>query len=198
MAVVTLELSDEARRKIGRDLELADAFGGVLAETMEHMAGAGGDEVKERFNAGELGLRSLAPGQGGIGGGIHGWMIDRESPLGAIGVSGNYPAAAYAAIHEYGGRITPKAGHPFLAIPLTAEAKFYGTPREMPGLVLIKRKTKSWLLARVFGTRIEPHWVLKESVTIPATHWLSRGVEMALGTMAAVGQADLNAWMEKW
>ena len=197
MAVVTLELSEEARRKIERDVKLAAEFGGLLADAMEHMAGAGGDEVKERLALGELGLTMRHPGGGGLNDAVHGWLIDRETPLGAIGVSGNHPAAAYAAIHEYGGTITPKTAGA-LAVPISDEAKFYSSPRDMPGLVMIRRPGKPPILCRVYGDRVEVHWVLLASVTIPATHWLSRGVEMALGTMAAVGQADLDAWIGKW
>jgi len=195
MAVVTFELGPETREKIARDASLADQFASVLASGLGHAVAAGGDGVKQRLNQGELGLTMQHAGQGGLGDAVRGWMIDPE--LGAIGVPGNHPAAAYAAIHEYGGTITPKHAKA-LAVPISTEARLCTSPRDMADLVLIKRPGKAPILARILGDRVEVHWVLLASVTIKPTHWLSRGVELELPTMCGVLQADIDAWSDKW
>lgn len=60
-----------------------------------------------------------------------------------------------------------------LSIPLppvkTAQglARFR-SPRQQPGLFMIKSKRGNLLLVKRVGDKIEPQWVLKHSVTIPA------------------------------
>jgi len=197
MAVVTIEITDETRERIRKDLAAADRFLQMLGTALFHAVAAGGDGVKDRLARGELGLVMRNPGQGGLADAVHGWMIDPLAPLGAIGVSGNHPAANYATIQEYGGTITPKNAKA-LAVPISDEAKLFGSPRDMQGLVMIKRPGKPPLLCRVLGDRVEVHWVLLSSVTIEPTHWLSRGVELEADTMAGVMQADVDAWIGQW
>lgn len=78
---------------------------------------------------------------------------------------------AYATIHEYGGRITPKAGK-YLRLPLPPALTARGVDK-MSGVSLrnnddyqfIPRKGRDPLLMHVPSG--QPHYVLKRSVTIP-------------------------------
>jgi phage gpG-like protein len=69
----------------------------------------------------------------------------------------------YAAIHEFGGTIKPKAGK-YLAIPVTAAARQAGSPRSMGGLHFQLVAGGAALVDE--GGDIQ--YVLKTSVTIPA------------------------------
>lgn len=88
-------------------------------------------------------------------------------------------AAKYAKVHEgppyFSGAITPKiAKH--LAIPLGPEKTAAGvtrkrSPRDDPALFMIRSKAGNLLLVKRVGkgknSRIQPHWLLKKSVTVP-------------------------------
>ena len=195
--IVSVEISAETRRRIADDVRAAEAFGNTLADALDAGAVLGAEEVVEHLMLGDLGLTMRNPGQGGLASAVRGWTIDRDEPLAAIGVRSNHPAAAYAAIHEHGGTITPTNARA-LAVPVSEEAKLLSSPREQPDLVMIKRPGRPPLLARPLGDgEIEVHWVLLQSVTIEATHWLSNGVEMARDTIADAAQGVLNAWADR-
>jgi hypothetical protein len=198
MALATIEITPESWEAIKRLDNAAERWMAAVASALGIAVGIGGDQVVEWMQMGELGLTPGGAGQGGLSESVQGWMISETEPLGAIGVPGNYPAAVYAGIQEWGGTIVPKPDHRFLAIPISDEARKHDSPREMDGLVLIKRKTKSWLLARPLGNGgIEPHWVLRESVELQATHWLSHGVERAAPEMARVMLMELQQFLER-
>lgn len=77
----------------------------------------------------------------------------------------------YAAIHEYGGRITPTRGQ-YLAIPLAAALTRAGVTRDEPrsysDAFFITSRSGTLLLVRRAGGGIEPLFAMKRSVTIPA------------------------------
>jgi phage gpG-like protein len=81
----------------------------------------------------------------------------------------------YASIHEHGGVIRPKNGR-FIAIPLqaarTPAGVARGTPRSYQNTFIAKR-----VIWQRIGKNIIPLFALKRSVTIPATHYMSRTME---------------------
>jgi phage gpG-like protein len=88
----------------------------------------------------------------------------------------------YAAIHEYGGTITAKRSK-YLAIPIhpslkTAAgiAKVPG-PRSVPGLFFITSKKGNHLLVKSVGKNIEPWYLLRKSVSIPARPYMQPALE---------------------
>lgn len=104
-----------------------------------------------------------------------------------------------AAIHQYGGTITPKKGK-YLAIPLTKEAQRAGSPSNFAGDlvpifgakggVLIEKKAKG----RGKKQRVEEvaQFALVKSVVIPARPYLGFGQQL-LGKIVSV----FEAWLEK-
>ena len=75
----------------------------------------------------------------------------------------------YAAIHQFGGTIRAKKG-PFLSIPVTAQARAAGSPRNMPGLAVAQTlKGQFVLLESKSGT---VHFLLRKQVTMPARPFL--------------------------
>jgi len=184
--IVSLQVPPETRRSIRKTAQFAERLKPALAAGLGAAAYVGAENVREQLSGGQLGLQMQHPGQG-LAASLSGWMIDQQKPVAAIGVPGNTPAAAYAAIQEFGGTITPKNAKA-LAVPISDEAKKHTSPRDMEGLDLIPRKDKPPLLVRQMTRRgkdvgFEVHWVLVGSVTIAATHWLSRGVAAASGEM---------------
>lgn len=195
--IVTLEIPPESKAVIARHGKLAGQVQGAIADGLETAAAAGAEDISEQLSRGELGLRMQDPAEG-LASSVNGWMIDRSIPLAAVGVRGNSPAAVYAGVLETGKTIPAKPGHA-LAIPISEEAKKYSSPRDMPGLELIPRKGKPPLLVRQLTKRgslrgFELHWVLVPSVTIAPRHWLSRGVDNALGVMVGSLQGVLDEY----
>lgn len=196
MGLATIEITPESWAAIERVGKAVDGWMGAVTHALEMAVGIGGDAVAEMMGMGELGLKPGGAGQGGLSESVRGWMISTTEPLGAIGVPGNYPAAAYAGIQETGGTIYPRTAKA-LAIPISDEAKLHASPREMDGLVLIDRKAKGKppILARVSGDHVEVHWVLVASVTLQATGWLSHGVERAVPEMTRIMELELQQFL---
>jgi len=165
---------------------------------------AGANSVAEQLQRGELGI-TAQHGTAGLAGSVSGWMISADPPIAALGVPSNSPAARYAGVHEHGGVITPVKGKA-LAIPISAEAKRYTSPRDMEGLTLMPRQGRPPLLVRELGWkegikkryRVEVHWVLVPSVTIRATHWLSRGAASAIDVMQTAFERAVNRLIKAW
>jgi phage gpG-like protein len=95
----------------------------------------------------------------------------------------------YAALHEYGGIVTPKNAK-YLAIPVNGAT---GSPRDRADLKLIKARSGSLVLVDESGVQ----FVLKDSVTIPARPYLrpamDENVEKILAEIKAVLQAEIEA-----
>jgi len=195
MTLATIEISPESWKVIERIGRAAAGWMAAVAGALGAAVGVGGDQVAEWMQMGELGLNPGNAGQAGLASGVRGWMLSEADPLGAIGVPGNHPAAAYAGIQETGGTIYPRTARA-LAIPISDEARLHASPREMDGLVMITRPGKPPILARTTGGTVETHWVLKASVTIEATHWLSTGVSRAAPEMARVMMLDLQQFLQ--
>jgi len=198
--IVTLEIPPETLARIERHGRAAAGAARALAGGLLAAAVRGADAVAERLVKGELGLQARHPGTG-LAASVAGWMIDEAAPLAAVGVPANAPAAAYAAMLERGGVIRPrKAGA--LAVPVSEEAKRYEGPRQMAGLTFIRRLGRPPLLVRLKGrggaSGMEVHWVLLQSVTIPAFAWLSKGVEGATPEMTATFAEAIGAYLAEW
>jgi len=196
LALATIEITPKSWATIEKIGRAVDGWMAAVGAALGVAVGIGGDQVAEWMQMGELGLKPGNAGQGGLASGVAGWMLSETEPLGAIGVPGNHPAAVYAGIQEWGGKIYPKTAKA-LAVPVSHEAKMHDSPREMDGLVMITRPGKPPILARVAGDTVECHWVLLASVTLQATHWLSTGVERAAPEMAHVMLMELQQFLER-
>lgn len=102
--------------------------------------------------------------------------VDEGNRSAALVITIGGGASKYAPIHEFGGTITARKSK-FLAIPLPAArtasgVSRYASPRDVPGLKLIKSRAGNLLLVkerrgRGGATQIEPWYVLKRSIQIP-------------------------------
>lgn len=101
-----------------------------------------------------------------------------------------------AKLMQTGGTITPKNAHA-LAIPVTAEARRYASPRDFPRTLFVLRKKGSGrpgvLAERVSGGAVAVHYVLVKSVTVPARPYLGLTPEAVDSIRAAVGLAYSTA-----
>ncbi len=203
--MVTLELTAATRKAIEAGQQACAELAAAIVHGLHAACGVGAGVVVEHLVAGDLGLHMGNPGQGGLAGSVDGWIVDAAEPLGAIGVRGQEPAAAYAGIQEEGGTITPRHAKA-LAIPVSPEAKMYTSPRDQAGLVFIPshggtpsgHQRVGLLIRPLGGGAIEVHWVLVDAVTLSPTHWLSHGVELARPEMAEAMQNVLNEWSATW
>lgn len=203
LVAVSLELDADTSDRIAR-------HGQSIGEAMVHINQAllaagvvGAEKIRQALIMGQLGIRQdTQHPSSGLAGSLQSWSVDASIPMVAVGVPANSPAADYAGIQEHGGVIRPKNAKA-LAIPLTPEAASYNSPRDMPGLTMIKRKGKPPLLVRQMARRgsvvgMEILWVLVDRVEITATHWLSRGAERFAPAMAEAFGISLGKWMESW
>lgn len=111
------------------------------------------------------------------------------SPVGWVGsVSTDSP---YAMIHEHGGIITPK-NVANLTIPLSPEAK-RKTARQFGGRLFPVRVNGKKFLAEKKGGGLEFHYLLKDSVQIPAKHYIEAATKIAHGKMTAIYSKSLAA-----
>jgi len=194
--VVTVRLSDSARRIIRRDARRASRIGALLLDGLRAAAAQGAEGVRERLGAGELGLTMRHPASG-LAASVTSEITDPAEPRAAVGVPADSPAARYARMLAVGGTITPVRARA-LAVPISEEAKRYSSPRDMPDLELIPRKGKPSLLVEKLqarGGRREQwriHWVLVASVTIQATDWLARGLRLSLPEMVDALQSVVD------
>jgi hypothetical protein len=191
--MVTLEISEGSKALIARHAKAAQGLPAAFSRAMGAAVQTGAEEVRLSLQQGRYGLQRRS---GGLVESVTGWMIDEKAPLGAIGVPADRPAARYASILETGGTIRPVAAKA-LAIPISAEAKGYTSPRDMPDLVMISRPGKPPLLVRRRLRRgkdigFEVHWVLVGQVMIAGRQWLSRGAADALPAMVRVFEDVLN------
>ena len=93
----------------------------------------------------------------------------------------------YAAIHQYGGTITPRNAK-MLAIPLTRDADRAGYAKDFPRpLFIITSKAGNVFLAETKAkSKKQPsgltlHYILKDRVTIPARPFLGFGAKLVAG-----------------
>ena len=94
--------------------------------------------------------------------------ITFESTTNSVTVGTN---VQYAAIHQFGGVVRAKNG-PFLAIPVTPEARKAGSPRNMQGLHVQQTVKGQFVLANDKGV---VQYLLRKQVTIPARPFLGVG-----------------------
>lgn len=103
-----------------------------------------------------------------------------ETAVGAAGSIGtNNP---YARIQEEGGTVKPVSAQ-MLAIPLgpaktAAGVSRFSSPRQVPGLFMIKSRAGNLLLVKAAGRgALEAWYVLKTQVRIPASRYLTKAAE---------------------
>jgi len=199
--IVTIQLDPQSKALIARHNRAADRGAGVMASALESAAVAGSEDIRGQLVRGDLGLEMRNPASG-LAASVLGWMIDTDTPLAAMGVPADSPAADYARILNVGGTIFPKTARA-LAVPISDEAKRYESPRDMDGLDLIPRKGKPPLLIRKLTKRgdvrgFELHWVLVPSVRIPAFRWLDTGAQAALPVMQDAFGDVVDTWTDEW
>jgi hypothetical protein len=115
-----------------------------------------------------------------------------ERAVGVLGAGSLTTPLKYAAIHNFGGTVRPQ-GHPFLAIPVGPNVLPSGavrasqaSPRDIPGIVFIKRDADTVLgmtkdgPAPPGGKAPMTLWfVLKRQVFVPARHYLDDAMKQA-------------------
>lgn len=100
----------------------------------------------------------------------------------------------YAAIHQFGGIIRAKNG-PFLAIPITPEARAAGSPRNMPNLVVTQSiKGQFMLVDKDSGT---VHYLLKKQVKIPARPFLGASDDDRTELLRIMDEHLSRAWQHR-
>ncbi len=176
--IITLEMPPESLELIARHARKPDELQDVMADAVGEAVVAGAEGMREGLQRDGYGLTMRHPASG-LAASLSGWMLDRQT--GAIGVPANTPAAKYAQILNDGGTIYPRNAKA-LAVPISEEARRHSSPRDMPDLTYIARKSGPPLLVRQLTRRgnvrgFELHWVLLASVTIPAFHWFEKAVE---------------------
>lgn len=118
-------------------------------------------------------------------------------------------AVRYGRVHEFGAIITAKTKK--LKVPINRQLARQAERNHWP-LVLIKRDGRPPLLARLLGTgrtsrrtrsgnysggeRVEPIFVLKDSVRIPARPWVRRSATMAREAAQAAFVAAASAQLK--
>jgi len=198
--IVQLTLSPEAKRKIARDQKLAAGAVRMLADGMEAATAVGAERIAGMMQMGELGVR---PRSTDLAHSVTGWMVNRNTPEGALGVLGDSPAARYARILEEGGDIYPVRAR-LLAIPISDEARKHSSPRDMSNLTLIPRRGKPPMLVEILGGRGSRraqwriHWVLVPHVRIEPRRWLTKGARRARGEMVGAYQDVANRYARRW
>ena len=201
--IVTLEIPPESKAMIEAHGRASQGCQDALWQALGAAASRGADSIAEQVIMGET---VLTPRHGGAGlaGSIMAWPLDRQALLYAVGVPFDSAAAVYAGALERGVTITAKAGKA-LAVPLTAEARALESPRDMPGLTLIRRKGRPPLLARVVkggrggAGQMVPEWVLVTSVSLRRyTGWFSRAAADARSAIEEVFAARLAEYVATW
>jgi len=183
MAQLVVKLTAEARREMAAAEKRGANVQAAIVRGME----TGGQEVANKIVTDRLTGQVLNVRTGELRKSVESRVLRRGASVTSLVGVRKGPATAYARILNDGGKITAKGGA--LAIPLEAAKtpggvpRFPGGPRTVPDLFMIKRAGRPPLLARAIrgGKAIEPMYVLKRSVTIKATDWLSGGVRKYLG-----------------
>jgi len=187
--IVYLEISAASRRAFDSHKRLAGRFAEIADAALEAAAAAGADRIGELLLTNQLQLKTRRGGMG-IAGAVTSWRLGQMHC--AIGVPAESPAHAYAGIQAAGGTIRARPGKA-LAIPVNEQARQYTSPRDVPvELTLIQRKGRPPLLAQVLADHLVIWYVLKKSVTLRATHWLSDGIQQSLPVMRMAFQARLD------
>lgn len=112
------------------------------------------------------------------------WEATRDSVT--IGTN-----VVYAAIHQFGGIIRAKKG-PFLAIPVSAEARKAGSPRKMKGLVF--KETVKGKLALIDPKTGTVHFLLRTQVKMPARPFLGASDSDTAEIVRAITEHLERAW----
>jgi hypothetical protein len=191
--IVTVEITAESLETIRRTAELAERVFPAAGAALVMAADTGAQSITAAAITESLGFQ-VHKGGAGLAGSVFGWMLDASIPLVAVGVPSNTPAVVYARMVNDGGTITPTKAKA-LAVPISDAAKRekITSPRDMAGLVMIKRKGKPPLLVEQLKSRWIIHWVLVASVTIRPTHWFDAGVEQAIPGMVDAARLVFTA-----
>lgn len=119
----------------------------------------------------------------------------------ASGVSGgpvDYKGRTpYADIQEYGGTVKP-INSKYLAIPVFDALTKAGVPRlksplDNPALIFVKRKDGLMMLGESEGKKFSAWYILKKSVKIPASHYMSKGFDSSKDRAAQEVENQVNS-----
>lgn len=197
MPTIRVTISGDAFAKMAA---LNGSLGKACERGVKRILLRGTTNIKRKIGGGGLlaqrsGLLAKAWTIGGSG------QAETATTAGASSASGHVQSnLVYAAIHNFGGEVVAKKSQ-YLAIPLgpaktpAGVAKF-ASPRDVPGLTLIKSRSGTLLLVKMLGltnkgrqktktyagpvgpTKSEfvPWFVLKKSVRVPATHYVDKSI----------------------
>jgi hypothetical protein len=130
------------------------------------------DMVGTYMSGADVSPISLARRTGNL---VESWKVRIEetadTATGQLRQDQRFRSRAYAKTHEYGKVINARRAQN-LAIPLTDEAENVKSPRDIDNLFLIRSRRGNVLLVRRDGRRIEPMFLLKPSVRIPARPYI--------------------------
>ena len=169
--VNTRKLTAFANR-LGRTFPTEIAKG--LFQAAEFVAGA----LREEINA--FTSASNGPKSGALSRSFRPTVLVKGDKL-RVGV---YSSLPYARIQDQGGTIVP-VNAKALAVPLTNTARRL-TPRQMPGLVLIKTKGKALLVLPTKKGKITPQYVLKQSVTLRGHFYIEKAEKRSVPVVKAI------------
>ncbi|HOD79955.1 MAG: hypothetical protein BWX88_02760 [Planctomycetes bacterium ADurb.Bin126] len=185
--IVAFEVDAKSKADQRQIAAVGESFVDACAIGLEAAVTLGAELIREKLQKHELGVKTSG-GSAGLTASVFGWMIDPLAPMAALGVPSNAPAAAYAAMLNFGsaglpgGRVWPVRAK-MLSIPLTEEADQYTSPRDMKNLQIVRAGGRL-LLAEVHPDgSITAHWVLVPWVVKKPTRWFDRGVDLAIDDM---------------
>lgn len=167
------------------------AFAKAVLRAAQHLTGVIRREVKDTFPGGRTGALARSYRERFIG------------RSGTITSAGSFSDLVYARIQDEGGTITPKSGR-YLAVPVGGARVPVGKwPRHYGAneLVLIKRKGRDALLAKVSGSgkrrKLKVLFVLKPKVVLRGRRYLDRASVKAEPEVARILEAALVAAVEQ-
>ncbi|MFA4945752.1 MAG: hypothetical protein WC789_13775 [Lentisphaeria bacterium] len=196
--IVLMTIPDETRRKVEADQAAAAGLQAAANAAIGAAAGVGAEVVAAGLVTGSYRLKARNPASG-VASGMMAWPIDEGEGLWAMGIPANHPSCGYASAQNEG--VYPVRAKA-LAIPVSAAARSFRSPREQSGLVLVSRRKQGkppLLIEEVLGGRkgakyvrsIVVHWVLVSSVTA-AVGWWEQAVADAVPQMTEAFRAELG------
>lgn len=96
-----------------------------------------------------------------------------------------------AAIHQFGGIIRAKKG-PFLAIPITPQARAAGSPRNMQGLAVVQSLKGQFMLVESKTGVV--HYLLRRQVRIPARPFMGVSADDSVELIRVMNSHLERAW----
>lgn len=170
--------------------DLSKVASDLRPETLMKAALAGGEVIRgaAKVNINKNFKRSH--GDSGLAGSLEVKVVRSTASECEVSIG---PTAVHGRIHELGGTIKPVRAK-FLAIPLTAEAGKYESPRSYPGALHFVGDEGGGVLADASGEAI---YALTTSVTMPPRPYLRPAVDENPGRISAAMGEQLRIGIER-